>query len=577
MVLTGGGYRPILLGMYVRETSQRRAGGRKVTYLQLAENTWNSTKGRSETRVLCTLGRGEDPTVKERLSRLANSILRRLSSDDLVGELKNWRVVDAWSFGDVYVVEELWDRLGLKEWLRDRAGTRKFGFSMERALFAMVCNRMLAPSSKLYCWEQWLREDVLIDWTRDLELHHLYRAMDFLEANREELEWHVYRRLRTLLNLDVEVIFYDTTSLHFEVDEEDEGSEAEGLVTGSPTSGGKEYPALRKRGHSKNGRSDAPQIVVGLAVTREGFPIRHWVFPGNTVDVTTVKQVKEDLRGWRLSGCVFVGDAGMVSEDNLKTLALGGGKYIVCSPVVAGGEVDREVLSRPGRFKDVASNLKVKEVTVGDGARQRRYLVCHNPEEEKKQSEHRAELLRHLEADLASLRHEDGEPFTRRMCELRASHRYGRYLRTTKTGGLAIDPAKVKAASRTDGKFVVRSNDETLTSEDLALGYKQLQRVEEAWRTLKSGLRLRPVYHWAPHRIQAHISLTVLALLLERIAEHACGDTWRNIRDDLKRVKLAQLSGPLGDVWQVTEPNKTVLNRLKLLKIKNPPPVVRVL
>jgi len=562
--------------MYLRETTQSRVKGQKVTYLQLAENTWNAEKKRSETRVVCNLGRGEDAAVRERLKRLAHSILKRLSPEDLTGELKDWRVVDSWSFGDVYVMEELWERLGIKDILRSRAATRKFGFSVERALFAMVCNRTLAPSSKLYCWEQWLREDVLIDRTRDLELHHLYRAMDFLEANREELEWQVYRKMRDLFNLDVEVIFYDTTSLHFEIDEEDQGSTNEEASQGVPDSEQKQYPPLRKRGHSKNGRSDAPQIVIGLAVTREGFPIRHWVFPGNTVDVSTVKQVKSDLRGWRLSSCVFVGDAGMVSEDNLRTLALGGGKYIVCSPVSSGSEVDRDVLSRPGRFKEVAGNLRVKEVTIGDGARARRYVVCHNPEEEKKQSSHRAELLRHLEAELASLSHREGEPFSRRMCELRASRRYGKYLRTTKTGGLEIDPAKVKMAARTDGKFVVRSNDETLTSEDMALGYKQLQRVEEAWRTLKSGLKLRPVFHWAPHRIHAHVAIAVLGLLLERVAEHACGDSWRNIRDDLKGIKLAQLSGPVGDVWQVTEPKPSAHKRLKSLHIKSPPAVLRV-
>lgn len=108
----------------------------------------------------------------------------------------------------------------------------------------------------------------------------------------------------------------------------------------------------------------------------------------------------------------------------------------------------------------------------------------------------------------------------------------------------------------------------------MALGYQQLQRVEEAWRDLKSGLNLRPVFHWAPHRIHAHVAITVLSLLLERAAEHACGDPWRNIRDDLKRIQLAQLLSPHGTVWQVTEPTPEANNRLKLLKIKPPPPIL---
>ncbi|MCK6576457.1 hypothetical protein L6V77_35895, partial [Myxococcota bacterium] len=144
------------------------------------------------------------------------------------------------------------------------------------------------------------------------------------------------------------------------------------------------------------------QIVVGLAVTRDGLPVRHWIFPGNTVDVTTVQQVKADLRGWQLGRCVFVGDAGMVSKDNLSKLALGGGKYIVNMPMRRGDEITDEVLSRAGRFREVADNLRVKEVIVGDGERRRRYIVCHNPDEETRQKKHREEVLAELEAELAA-------------------------------------------------------------------------------------------------------------------------------------------------------------------------------
>jgi transposase len=146
----------------------------------------------------------------------------------------------------------------------------------------------------------------------------------------------------------------------------------------------------------------------------------------------------------------------------------------------------------------------------------------------------------------------------------------------TKTGKPVIDKAAIRAREHLDGKFVVHSNDDTLSAEDMALGYKQLQRVEEAWRTLKSGLRLRPVFHWTPHRISAHVSLSVLALLLERVAEQACGDTWRNIRDDLKQIKLAQLLSPNGTVWQVTEPSPEASNRMKSLEINKPPPLLQV-
>lgn len=557
--------------MYLRESKQKRADGSVVSYLQIAENVWNPKKQRSQARIVHNCGRGDDPEAVERLRRLAKSILRRCSPQEIIADSPQWSLVCAWPYGDVYVLEAIWRRLGLDQVIRRQTAKRRFGFDMERALFAMVANRACAPASKLYCHDQWLKEDTYIAGTRGLELQHLYRAMDFLEANKEALERAIYFQVADLLNLDVDIVFYDTTSLHFEIDEEDEGDE-QGRVQGSITAGQQDYPALRKRGHSKNGRGDAPQLVVGLAVTRDGFPVRHWVFPGNTVDVTTVKQVKADLKGWQLSRCLFVGDAGMVSQDNLGTLSRGGGKYLLAMPMKRGDEVTEAVLGRPGRYRKVAQNLEVKEVVVGDGERRRRYAVCFNPQEARRQKRHRERLIQELEAELASLS-DQREGYSKRACALRTSRRYGRLLKETRSG-LAIDRNAIKALERCDGKFVVHSNDDTLSAEDMALGYKQQQRVEEAWRTLKSGLKMRPVYHWAPHRIHAHIAITVLSLLLERVIEHASEDTWRNIRDDLKQIQLAQLLSPNGTVWQVTDPRPDASKRLKRLKLPPPKPML---
>ena len=562
--------------MYLRESRQKRADGSVLTHLQLAENLWDPAKKRAQVRILYNCGRADDPASTERLRRLARSILRRCAPEEIVAENPAWQVVNAWPYGDLYVLEQLWRRLGIGAVIDEVCGGRKFDFDVERALFAMVANRACAPSSKLYCYEQWLREEVHLEGGAGLELQHLYRAMDFLEANQEAIEKAIYFRMADLLNLDVELVFYDTTSLHFEIDEEDRGVGDHDQVHGSVAAGHKSYRALRKRGHSKNGRFDAPQIVVGLAVTRDGFPVRHWIFPGNTVDVTTVERVKSDLQGWQLSRCVFVGDAGMVSKANLEALARGGGKYILCMPIHRGGEVAQQVVTRPGRYQKVAENLEVKEVTVGDGERRRRYVVCYNPEEAARQQQHREQVLKELQAEIEGLRAQRGASHSKRVCALRASGRYGRYVRLTRGDAPRINQAAVATAARLDGKFVVHSNDDTLTAADLALGYKQLQRVEIAWRSLKSGLKLRPVFHWAPHRIHAHVALTVLALLLERVAEQACGDTWRNIKDDLRRIKLAQLLSPNGTVWQITEPAPGALKRLKSLKIQKPPPILHL-
>ena len=546
--------------MYLRKTTQKRVDGSSLSHLQIAETVWDPVKKRSRVRILYNCGRADDEKAVERLRRLARSILKRCSPEELARTDPAVRVLNAWTYGDLYVLEQLWERSGLAEVVGELADARNLEFPLERALFALVAHRALAPASKLQCHERWLADEVHIEGCDALELHHLYRAMDVLEEEKEAIEKGVYFRLADLFAVDVDLIFYDTTSVHFEI--EDQDPEGEGLA--------------RRRGHSKNGRRDAAQVVVGLAVTRDGFPVRHWMFSGNTVDVSTVAEVREDLRGWRLTRCVFVGDAGMVSKENLRTLSRGGGRYIVCVPVQPGGKIDTKVLGCRGRYREVGPNLRVKEVVLGDGERRERYAVCHNPREARRRRRHRAGVLAELEAKLGALSSTGGSEHSKKVCELRSSRRYGRYLRLTRGGKLRINRAGVKAAARLDGKFVVHTNDDTLSADDMALGYRQLQRVEQAWRQMKSGLGLRPIHHRAERRIRAHVALTVLALLLERIAEQMVGDTWRNIRHDLAGIKLVELLGPNGTIRQVTEPRPSAAKRLKALEIAPPPPILRV-
>ena len=175
-----------------------------------------------------------------------------------------------------------------------------------------------------------------------------------------------------------------------------------------------------------------------------------------------------------------------------------------------------------------------------------------------------------LEAELASMRQNPGK-HTKRACELLASARFKRYLRQTASGLLQVDRAAVRQAARYDGKWVITTNDDTLTTEDLALGYKQLMRVEDCWRQLKSGLRMRPVFHYRPWRIQAHVTITVLSLLLERIAEIRGGDTWRNLRAKLETIKVVEYESGSVRVKQTSELRTEVADLLRALKVANPP------
>ena len=220
------------------------------------------------------------------------------------------------------------------------------------------------------------------------------------------------------------------------------------------------------------------------------------------------------------------GDAGMVSKSNLQALARGGGRCgsscVLRRGSRAGSTESQGPLSAGDRLSSGQGGV------VGKGERRRRYVACYNPQEANRQKRHRAQVLEELAAELKTLRDPDTKGHSKRVCALRSSRRYGRYVRLTPAGKPALDLARVRAAERLDGKFVVYSNDDSPSAADMALGYQQLQRVEQAWRRLTSGLRLRPVYHWTPQRMRAHISLTVLALLLERVAEQSCTDTWRN-------------------------------------------------
>jgi transposase len=381
----------------------------------------------------------------------------------------------------------------------------------------------------------------------------------------EEIERDVFLQAADLLRVDVDLIFYDTTTAYFEIDAADH----------EPAEwGGRRYAPLRRRGHNKEGRDSQPQVVVALAVTRDGMPVRSWVLPGDTADVATVARIKEDLRAWRLGRCVFVGDAGMYSAANLLALSRGLGRYILAPPPRKLSEVEAEVLMRPGRYKPVADNLLVKEVVVGEGERRRRYVLCRNPREAERQRRHREAVLDELAAELDRLAAGEAD-HPKAACALLASRRYGRYLATDYLGRPRLDPVKVKAAAKFDGKFVVITNDDTLSAEDVALGYKGAWIIESCFRRLKqTGLELRPIFHWSPRRIEAHVKLCVLALQMQRAAELRCAQPWARVAHELAALKAIRAQGRA--IVQRTKIPESLGEILKNLGISTPKKIISV-
>jgi transposase len=559
--------------MYLRTTRQRRKRGPDAIYYQLAENYYDKDKRRSETRVIYTFGRA-DQVEPDALRRLAQSILRVVNDDRIDLPARKFPlevgiddIEQVYAYGVLYAARALWEELGIGPLLREKMQQDGCEAPHETALFAMTANRLARPASKLACYERWLADDVYWPEAKALALEHLYRAMDFLLRHIESLEQELFYRTADLFNADVDLVFWDTTTLYFEIDDEDED--------GEPWQA-RELPALRKRGHSKDGRDGNPQVVVGLALTRDGLPVRLWVFPGNTADVTTIEHLKADLRGWRLNRCVFVGDSGMFSEANQQRLSRALGRYILAVPMRKVTEVQREVLSRPGRYREVAANLQVKAVVVGEGERRRRYLVCHNPEEAAREQAHRDRLLELVRAELAALDTRQAD-HPKQACELMASRRFGRYLIMDTRGRLSINATKVAAEAKYDGKFVLTTNDDTLAAEDVALGYKSMMLIEGCFRQMKTtGLQTRPVYHWRSHRIIAHVKLCVLALLLERAAEIRGQQTWRTIRHALDQLKVVRYRMHGKTIVQSTRVTSTLAEILQRLRIPTPQKILKV-
>jgi transposase len=548
--------------MYLRTTRQRRKHGPDAIYYQLAENYYHKTRRRSETRVIYTFGRA-DQVDPEALRRLAQSILRVANDEQIDLPARSFPpevgiddIEQVYTYGVLYAARALWEELGIGPLLRAKMQQTGCEAPHDLALLAMTANRLARPGSKLACYEQWLADDVYWPEAHALALEHLYRALDFLLSHIESLEQEIFFRTADLFNADVDLIFWDTTTLYCEIDDEDEESEPWQTRL---------IPALRKRGHNKEGRDNNPQVVVGLALTRDGLPVRSWVFPGNTADVSTITHLKDDLRGWRLNRCVFVGDSGMFSEANRQRLSRALGRYILAVPMRKVTEVSLDVLTRPGRYRDVAPNLRVKEVYVGEGERRRRYVICHNPEEEAREQAHRARLLELVRAELAALDVRQAD-HPKKACELMASRRFGRYLRMDARGRLSIDTTKVAAEAKYDGKFVVTTNDDTLDAADVALGYRSMTLIEGCFRRMKTtGLQTRPIYHWRARRIIAHVKLCVLALLLERAAEIRCQQTWRTIRhtlDQLQVVRYRMHGKTIVQSTRVTAPLADILRRL---------------
>jgi hypothetical protein len=543
--------------MYLRATKRKNKDGSVVEYFQLAHNERHSVTKKPVAKIIHTFGRADD-LDREQLVRLCRSIARvcevdiidrldpQLPLTSTLGLALDFKVHRSYQYGVPLLAESLWHKLGIDELITTICNKNNLRAPYERALLAMVANRLCEPDSKLGLWDRWL-PTVYLPSCWDLKLEQMYEAMDLLYDHAEDVEKHVFFETANLFNLKVDIIFYDTTTASFSIDQEDD---------------------LRRFGHSKEG-TWSPQVVVALAVTPEGLPVKSWVFPGNTTDVSTVERVRSDLRGWNLNRAIFVADAAINSKNNREELARACGKYLLATRMASINEVKHEVLGKRGRYHVIRDNLHAKEVIIGDGERRRRYILCYNPKEAERQKRRRAEIVRFLEEELG--RHPKPKATARWAIDLLASLRFKRYLKVTKGGIIRINRGAIRETAKYDGRWVIETNDDTISLEDAACGYKGLMVIERCFRSLKrTRIKMSPIHHWAPRRIEAHVKICVLALLIERLAELRCDKPWGRIKQDLEDLQIFHFSTAEHSFFRRNELTAGVRSILKSLAISSP-------
>lgn len=481
-------------------------------YLQIVESFRDGSTVRQ--RVLATLGRLDQLKAAGQIDSLMQSLARFSETLRVISAAQDPKVsaCSAKSWGPALVFCRLWVAQRLPEVIGKLGEGRRFGFDLERASFALVLQRLCDPGSDLQ-GSHWM-QGVECEGFEGLDLQHLYRANGFLHDVRHELERELYLRDRDLFSQKLDLLFVDTTSPYVYRDEE---------------------TAYRRRGYSRDRRADLPQLVLCVAVDRRGWPVAWEVLPGNTVDSDAFEQVISKLRGrFQIGRVIIVGDRGVISKRGMGLLVGDQERpldYILGCRMRRHKEVTEEVLCRAGRFQEVAPNLKVKEVSVGD----RRYVVCLNPEEARRDAAQREAIVAKLEEAISQ----------RGPKAVVGNKGYARFLKVSR-GGISINREAVEADGRLDGKFVLTTNT-ALSPSEVALAYKGLWRVERTFRKEKSTLEVRPIYHHRDDTSIGHIVASFLALRLEvdlqgRLDDKGIDCSWPDLMRDLHKLQAVRIT-----------------------------------
>ncbi|MBA7622709.1 IS1634 family transposase ISDha15 [subsurface metagenome] len=496
----------------------------RYEYLQIVENRRDGAK--TVQRVICTIGRLDQLHAKGSIETLIRSLLRFSEKVLLILSGKSNVSASAKKIGPALIFERLWEELGIKKGIKHLLSERNFELDVERAIFLTVLHRLFVSGSDRFC-DKW-RRDYVIEGVEELSLHHLYRAMAFLGEEIEDqrgatpfsprcikdlIEEGIFLERRDLFT-GLDLVFFDTTSIYFE----GEGGETVG-----------------QKGHSRDHRPDLNQMVVGAVIDSNGKPVCCEMWPGNTTDVNTLIPEIDRIRSrFHIGQFCIVADRGMISAETLKELQEREISYILGTRMRKVNEVKRDVLSHPGRYREVhpegktskdPAPLKVKEVSLNG----KRYIVCFNPKQARKDAQDRQAIIDSLKDKIKA--NPKG---------LIGNKGYRKYLKIDRDS-VSINQDKIDYESRFDGKWVLITNT-NFSADEVAIKYKELWQVEQVFRDVKSVLETRPVYHQRDENIRGHVFCSFLALVLRkdldrRLEEAGHSFEWADIKQDLKSLQ----------------------------------------
>lgn len=529
--------------MYIRSKTFTRKNGTQKTYLYLVEarrfKDPNNPK-KSKVRQVTIASLGEQEKFQDKIPQVLQHLIKyskeKLELLDLAQDLSP---DEALEFGPKIIFERIWSDLGLDKIINKLQRKTKHQFNLEQALFSSVLNRIVEPKSELATCNLWADN---VYGLEKFQLHQYYRSLDFLIEHKPKIEQDLFHNIRDLFNLEVDLVLFDTSSIIYRGD----GGRAEEIL---------DY------GFSKEKRFDLKQVVIGVLMSKEGLPLAHFVYPGNTNDFSAFPQMLAEAKSkFPIRRVVFVFDKGMTSKKNLQKLVDNHDEYIAGARIKQLSSDKREKLLEKIDMQQVKQNLWAKEVVLDD----QRYIVCYNPKQAEKDLQRREEVIARLRENLK----------TKGLKSLLISKEYSKYV-TIKADKPKLNEEKIKAEELFDGIFVLTTNNKDLSPPEVVTAYKDLQKVERAFRCLKTELQIGPIYHHTEPRIRAHIMVAFLALVLRIILEKKLKETEKNLSfsrvlADIKKIKAVKFNVKDKKYVMRTEIQGEAYQAFKVLNLKPP-------